>query len=378
MLEKSPRHWVDLFLLKAPRDTFWSALFIWDLLAGDERNSPLKRLSPDPSLTTDEVTVGDRQIPVDIHRSRVPSSAPAIVLCHGFAHQGNRDPRIIGICQRLARTGFVVLAPDFPLLKNYRLGLEDVDALVACVRHLQFLPEVDTERVGVTGFSFASSLIVIGLSRPEIRDCVSFGGLFGGYCDLRRTLRYVLTGVYEGEGHHGKVEPLCRQDRWKFLRGNVHLLPDSRSRDAYVAFLDKKIEDPSLTLDPILDSFTTPEQQALRLVENEDPARYDALFAPVARYFEDWLETLSLQRYAPGVRARMLIGHSIVDPVIPFTESMSLARCLAPETRPCVAIIGLFTHVDLNLNWRSPKSLVCDVMPDLRRLWGLIYRVIRA
>ena len=104
----------------------------------------------------------------------------------------------------------------------------------------------------------------------------------------------------------------------------------------------------------------------------------DALFAPIARYFEDWLETLSLQRYAPGVRARMLIGHSIVDPVIPFTESMSLARCLAPETRPCVAIIGLFAHVDLNLNWRSLKSLVCDVMPDLRRLWGLIYRVIRA
>lgn len=365
-------------LLSLPHDGFWSALFIWDLIVGDEKSTPLKRLSPSPTITTETVHADGADIMVDIYRSRVRSPAPAILLCHGFAHLGHHDPRIIRFCQRLARAGFVVMAPDFPLLKNYRLGFEDVDVLVSCFTELQRFPEVDPDRVGVFGFSFGSSLVLIGLSRPEMRDKASFGCTFGGYCNLRRTLRYVLTGAYEGEGHAGKVEPIRRQDRWKFLRGNAHLLPPSSSRDAYVAFLSAKIEDPYLNIKPTMGQFSPEEQQALLLIENEDPEQFDALFAPIAPYYDPWLNNLSLYHYTPSVRTQMLIGHSLVDPVSPFTESLDLRNHLSAENQPYVAIISLFAHVDLHLNWRSLKGLVSVMLPDLSRLWGLVYRVFRA
>ena len=182
------------------RHAWRAAAFTWDLVAGggDHHGSPV-------ATTAHTFQSGGRTVRYD--RYAVPEARPgghaALIVTHGFTHEGAGDPRLQALCRRLARAGFVVVAPEFDEMRQYRLGLGDQADLEAAVAAVGRDPEVDPARVGVMAFSFGSAPTLIGLSQPPLRDAVSFAVIFGGYFDLRRTFKYVLTGAYDGCGHRG-------------------------------------------------------------------------------------------------------------------------------------------------------------------------------
>ena len=159
-------------------------------------------------------------------------------------------------------------------MKHYRLSFRDVDAVVSCFQYLASRADVDRERIGAIAPSFGAGPVLIAMSRPETRDAVAFAVILGGYYDMKRSLRYTLTGAYDAEGYRGHIDPVDnRRNRWKFLHGNVGLLPPSPTRDLLETHAASQIEHPEatdLTLSPRL----APDERAfLEFMANEEPAR---------------------------------------------------------------------------------------------------------
>jgi dienelactone hydrolase len=356
-------------MIQAWRDAFWTAAFLRDLVAGEKRTL-FKRFGGEPVVTRHVAQPGGRR-PVSFDRYLVPTpdgaDRPALVVTHGFTHEGARDPRLQALCRRLARLGWAVVVPEFPQMRQYRLGLDDTDDLETVILALERMSGIVTP-CGILAFSFGAAPVLIALTREAVRRRTAFALVFGGCFDLRHATRYVLTGAYDLAGLSGAVlTPTERDDRWKFLKGNTHLLPDSPTRVEFVRALDARIADPACRVDP--SAFSEAERAFFALVANRDPARFEALFAPVEPMMARWIRTLSPKGVAARITTPLVIVHSRTDQKTHYSESVALSRA-APGTA-LLAIVNTFAHVEVSLRWSSPVTLFRDLLPGLRRMWAV-------
>jgi hypothetical protein len=354
-----------------------AAAFTYDLVCGD-RDTWVKRAAGPVETASGQVTSRGRTLRYDVYRCGTSASPPrpALVVIHGFTHQGTQDPRLQALCQRLARAGFVVTVPEFEEMRQYRLGLGDTTDLEAAVAALAAHPEVDTARVGIMAFSFGAAPALIGLSRPPLKDSVRFALIFGGYFDLRRTFRYVLTGAYDGFGYSGRlVPPRKGDDRWKFLRGNLGMIPPSPTSHVLEAAVHQRVADPDAAVD--VSACSPDERAAFALIENRDPARYETLFAAAGAHIHEWIRRLSPAHVADGITAKLFLVHSFTDQKTPFIESIAMSRGVPNAPPPTLVLLNAFAHVDLRLDWRSLRSLARDGLPGLTGVWRVVHGVLR-
>lgn len=360
------------------RDSLWAAAFIRDFIAG-ERPTLFKRLGGTP-VVTQHVTnePGRRPVPFDLYitPSRSAAPRPALIVTHGFAHEGAHDPRLEALCRRLARLGWIVMAPEFPQMKRYQLGLEDTEDLETSLLALTRRPDIDAVHVGVLAFSFGAAPVLIGLAREPLRSRVSFGLVFGGYFDLHTTMKYVLTGAYDMEGYRGRVALATHNDdRWKFLGGNIHLIPESPTRERFLALVKSLEGHIPATAD--ISGFSEPEQMLFRLIDNRDPEQFEALYHAASPFIDHWVGAVSPCYTADGIIARLVIVHSETDQKTHFSESIAMSRGVLNAPAPRLAILNTFAHVDMKLNLRSLRSIASEVIPGMRQLWSLGLNLVR-
>ena len=367
-----------VLLIPAARDACWGLLFLNDFVAG-ERTTLFDRLTPEEKVSSSELAGGGLRVPFDFYSPRPAAELaadgerlPAFVLTHGLVHEGYRDARVIAMARRLARAGFAVMAPDLLQMKSYRLGFEDIDAVSACLEFLLDSALVDGERVGVIAPSFSAGPVLMALGRPNLGDKVRFGLIFGSYYDMRRTLRFALTGAYDAPGLPAvRAAPRSKRNRWRLLRGNLDLVPGSPTRADFAAFVAARARAPSHDDPELRAGFSAEERLMLEFTANTDPARFDSLFPRLPQAFRSWIDTFSLHHHTAGVRTQLLIAHSSADKVIPYPESLALAADLPNAPPPDVSILDLFTHVDLKIDRTSLQALVADVIPGLFEIWGI-------
>lgn len=357
------------------RHAWRAARFVHDLASGD-RDTWSTRASGPVHVTSYTVGSGgravrcDRYLAADVDGPR----RPCLVVTHGFTHQGADDPRLQALCRRLARVGFLVVAPDLPEMRRYQLGLGDQADLEAVVVGLTTDAAVDAARVGVMAFSFGSAPTLIGLSQTILRERVAFAVIFGGYFDLKRTFKYVLTGAYDGLGHHGRVPvPDTGDDRWKFLRGNLGMIPPSPTSTVLAEVAECRSHDPQAPVD--LSACTAEERAAFALIANRDPDRYEALYADAGPLVDVWIQRLSPVHTAEGIRAKLFLIHSFTDQKTPFIESIAMSRGVPHAPPPTLVLLNAFAHVDLRLDWRSLRSLLRDGLPGLVAVWRTVREV---
>lgn len=360
------------------RDAFWTAAFLRDFVAG-ERPTLFKRLTGQPVVTS-HVTAepGRRPVAYDLYvipsRQRTPQ--PALIVAHGFTPEGARDPRLQALCVRLARLGWLVMAPQFPQMRRYQLGLEDTDDLQTALCALTRRPDVAGGRVGVLAFSFGVAPVLIGLARESIRARTSVALTFGGCFDLRHAMKYALTGAYDQAGLSGR-RPLQSEgdDRWKFLKGNLHLIPDSPTRDRFVHMLDARIANPQAQVDSA--EFSDAEREVFELMDNRDPDQFESLYTSAAPYVDAWVRALSPSTVAARITTPMVIVHSDTDHRTHHSESLALSRAMPDAPPPQLAIVNVFSHVDISFHWRSLTSFRRDVLPSARLMWAVVLRLVR-
>jgi hypothetical protein len=243
------------------------------------------------------------------------------------------------------------------------------------MRALAARADVAGARVGVLAFSFGAAPVLFGLAHEAIRTRTSFALVFGSCFDVRHAMKYMLTGAYDQAGLSGQVPLEAAGDvRWRFLKGNLHLLPDSPTREHFLRMLDARIADPSVLVDPTV--FSEPERELFALIENRDPDRFESLYAPAAPRLDPWIRSLSPVTVASQITTPLVIIHSVADRKTHYSESLALSRAVTNAPPPVLAIVHVFSHVEISLRGLSFASLAREILPSLRLMWTVAVRLV--
>ena len=352
-----------LFLLKPVWQGYEAVLLLADVVG-----QPLPAwLDLRPQATRRLVTYqrGTRTYNADFY---VPNAGvqAGIVFVAGAAELGKDDPRVIAFSTSLARSRFAVSVPDVVALRELRLLPETEQDIADALDWLLAQPELahGGGRVGVLTTSVALGPAVLALLKPELSSRVNFVVAIGGYHDLPRTLGYLTTGRYEAHGVTLQRPPK-EYGKWVYALSNAVRLDDPRERAAFETLARRKFVDPQADVGAELERLGPVGNRIYQFVVNTDPARSEALLEQLPQQLRDDVERLNLAAHdLRAVRAQFILVHGAGDDMIPYGESISLAKAL-PAGQAELFVLSDLEHVDL-----TPK------LREAWQLWRAIYAVL--
>ncbi len=332
-----------------------AGLVLEDLVSSDSR---LRQRTPGPTsralrFSGDEQKLrGDLYVPADSVRA-------GIVLVPGLAIAGKNDPRLVALARTLARVNFIVLIPDIPGFRAYRMGSEDVKVLVVAVQALSVAPEMQPHLpIGIGAFSFAVGPALIAALDTRVAGRVDFIVAVGGYQDLRRLITYYTTGAHRDD--RDTPTPYDK-GKWIFALGVSEKLPNTADRLAIQAVARRAIYANRGEADVPAPAGLSPAGAALlELLTNTTPARVPALLARLPALLRAEITALNpAEQPMNSLHARLLLLHGRSDNIIPYTESIALAESV-PAGRADLFIIDGLAHVDL-----QPTSGDVDILLEM-------------
>ncbi len=362
------------------------APLIWDVtLSGLLMVEVLRPLRPGPvtwvTRRPQEVRVTfpgtHRMMEANLYAPAGGGRRAGLVLVHGVVETGKDDPRMVWIARLLARSGFVVLVPDFLGFKSLRLRTSDIGEMADAAVYLHSLHEqILPDRIGMVGFSYGAGPMLIAAADPRVEGRLKFVVSFGGYYDLAQVIKFVTTGYYQYAEERGYATP-SDYTRWIFLRYNLDLLRDPVDQ-AILAKLSEARGWGSSGESPALSSDLTPEGRSVyNLLINRDPEKVESLVGRLAPSIREMIEQLSPSRRIRHLAAYTIIVHSDPDPFIPYTESLALADTLKREGRVHLEILRLFRHVQPDLPEFTLGNLFKLYLPEGFKVYRLIFDLLR-
>ena len=241
---------------------------------------------------------------------------------------GADDPDVINLGRALARTGFAVMYYWSPTMgQRAEVDVGEIANIVAGFEHLRRQEYVDSQRVGLAGFSVGASFALAAAADPRIADDIAFVNAFGGYYDAADLLAQIAAGrAIDGATERAwEVDPLTRRVFDNMLSGES----DSAAAQRLLAGVGS-------------------------VAEAREP--YDQL----GDAFRADVDAISPSQYLAGWSSDtvMRVMHDRGDPLIPVQESRRLVAALQ-EQRPDVAThyteTDIFRHVrpDAATDWQS-------------------------
>ena len=319
-----------------------AGLVLEDLFTSDSR---LRERAPAPTFRALHISDDRRQLRGDLYLP-ADSVRAGIVLVPGLAVAGKNDPRLVALARTLARVNFMVLIPDIPGFRAYRMGSEDVEVLVAAVQALGVAPEMQPRLpIGIGAFSFAVGPALITALDTRVAERVEFIVAIGGYQDLRRLITYYTTGAHRDD--RDTPTPYDK-GKWIFALGVSEKLLDTSDRLAIQAVARRAIYANTGESDVPAPASLSPGGAALlELLTNTTPARVPALLARLPASLRAEITALNpAEQPMNSLHARLLLLHGRGDNIIPYTESIALAESV-PDGRADLFIIDGLAHVDL-------------------------------
>jgi acetyl esterase/lipase len=337
-----------------------------------ETDGPMARIRSAPVVEETSFAAGEKTILADVYRPPTPGRHPGIVLNHGVAETGRRDPRLVNFADALARAGYVALVPEFTNLAEFKVRPSDVDEIIASFEHLERMPDVKPDRVGLFGFSYAGGLIVLAASDPRIADRVRFCFILGGYYDLVDVVAYMTTGKFRSDGQWVTIEPR-NSGRWAFLLNSVDLIEGERDRALLAEIARAKWEDPESDVSGLVTSLGDEGSLVYALMVNEDPEKTGTLVDGLNPRIRGYFDALSLPGKMDRLKAHLIVAHGRDDNMIPYTESVLLAQNVPRGVSVHLALLESFQHMDMKLGTgRGLRGFVAS-LSEIRRLFSIVY-----
>lgn len=309
--------------------------------------------------------VDGRRYKADIYRPLTPPRA-AVVLLHGASVGGKDEPRLVDFAAQLAAARFIVLVPDLVRLRKLQLRAATRTDVVDAVRYMASAPElVPNQNLGIVAISVAAEPAIMAALEPTIPEQLRFVLAIGGYYDMLATLTFATTGYFHDgtQGHH--LQPNA-YGKWVFALSNVEMLRNLADRRTMTAIAWRKLKDPDAKVDNLIARLTPEGQVLYRFLANTDPDQVRSLLAALPPEVKAEIAALSLSnKDLAAVRAAVILVHGRDDTIIPYSESIALARALPAERTQLYLVRGLF-HVDLRLG-----------LGDYWQLWRAAYALLR-
>lgn len=355
---------VALALLGPPALRGYEALL---MLADTVERSLPAALDVRPGATRQTVRyeIQGRRYVADLYRPDGATVRAGIVFVPGAAEGGKDDPRVVAFAYVLARARFAVLVPDVVALRELKLLPESAVDVADALRYLLAEPGVAPEgRLGLLTTSVGIGPALLAALQPELAKRVRFFVAIGGYHDLPRTLQYLTTGHYEAHGV-AVHSPPRHYGKWVYALSNAARLEDARERQAFVELARRKLRDPQADASDLLARLGPAGRAVYAFITNTDPARSAALIEQLPQRLRDDLDALNLAaRDLSHLETRFILVHGLDDDLIPYGESLALARAL-PQTRVRVFLLEGFHHVD-----------VAPHLVDGWRMWRAMYALL--
>lgn len=317
------------------------------------------------SVTNLCISNNSRHYSADLY---LPEHSPeaGIVLLHGAAQSGKDDARLVAFARQLAGRRFAVLVPELPGPKALKVRAEEAQAAVDAFQFLNRYPGLK-HRVGFGGISVSAGLAFLAALGQEIRNEVTFILSIGGYHNLLRTLNYSITGEFTIDGERQHRTP-NDYGKWVFVIGNLDVLKYKADRIALRQIAYRRMLSPGADISDMVSLLSEEARAVLDYVTEKDINRISTRFAALPEAMREHLEALDLStKELSRIQAKVLLIHGYTDPVIPYSESVSLARALPPEQVELFLVHGL-EHVDSKVErlqdawqfWRAGYALLTE------------------
>lgn len=273
--------------------------------------------------------------------------APGVLLVHGVAPGGPRDPRMQQIATALGKMGRTVLAPSLAI-GDQRLDLADLQRIRDGIEHLA---ERTGRDISIVSFSFGAAFTLVALQeQPGIQARVSQLTTVGVYMELVHLLQGVTTGRVvspAGELQEWSPDPEAGKIVTEYLADHV---PGTGAAELVEAYEER---DPD-GLDP----------QALAIYElmtNTDPRRTAELVGALPPPLPQAVERLSPLSGMDSITVPVNAMHSRQDPASPPSESELMIQLLEPPAAGSLTLVGSFGHVTPG----TGAALLQDALPLL-------------
>jgi len=315
-----------------------------------------------------EVTVADDDL--DGMRVRLfrPRRAPraTYLIAPGLHYAAADDPRMDRFCRILAHAGHLVVAPYIP---DFLALTPTARAVLDFERAFAALPRWSAQRPVVFSVSFGS-LLAFALAATH-GDAIERLVIFGGYADLRETLRFSLTGEAPG-GRRATHDPLNQPVVLMNLID--HLDPPSADRAAVVAgwrrYVERvwgraemKVDRQFLAVAEELAPGVPASVRSLFLLGvGAHPGALELALPALDRYDACALDP---SPYLPRITGRVDLVHGTEDDVIPYEQADALAaRMINADVR--VHVTGLYGHTG------AVKPRLSGAPRELLTMWRVL------
>jgi hypothetical protein len=247
---------------------------------------------------------------------------PAVIFFNGATAAGRFEPHVVRLTEGLGRAGFVTVVPDLPGLRLATLTPRALAAAAAVVHAIASRPDVS--RTGILGVSVGCSIALVIAEQPAVRARLSAIAGLAPYVDLRAVVMMALTDTYPAAGGrliHFGPNPFVGLVAARSLAAG---LPPSRGRQALLSSflaIDDNAPRPLAGLDQIPTAgLGRPERSLLRLLENRDPARFDALYQRLPKQLRSGVEQLSPLPDAASLDLPVELASSPHDSYFPLVQ----------------------------------------------------------
>lgn len=299
----------------------------------------------------------------DIYRPAGPRrELPGWLVLHGLTAVGRRHEGLEAFARALAASGAVVMVPDIPEWRELHVAASvTVPTIRAAIHALAERADVQHDRVGIIGFSFGATQAIVAASDPGVQRVLRGIAAWGGYHDLHRLFRFGITGEHELDGRTYRIDP-DPYGRW-FMGGNYLTgIPGyetyTETADALLRLARVAGQNRVYAWDP---SFDPLKLELRESIPAEQRDMFD-LIAPLttqrigntergfvlARELADSaLRAEPLLDPAAAIatlQVPTLVAHGRDDRLVPFSESVKLARALPKQALVQLTITALFAH----------------------------------
>lgn len=349
-----------------------TALVLTEIMAG-VGPSPLKMLTPTPVQAEVRYPRNGELLEADLYLPGQGRPRAGVVLVPGIVPLGNRDPRLRAFAETLARAGFAVVAPAMPGYRKLQVHPADADVVAAAFQYLVVHPQWAPQgRAGMVAFSYAVGFAVLAALEPAIREQVQFIVGIGGYYDLTHVVTFATTGYFQVDGSWVQRQP-APYGKWVFLESTRPYLVNAKDRFLLGEMARMKLENLDADITPLAQGLGPEGMSVYRLLTNTDPARVSACIATLPEPIRAVLDGLSLyNKDLHALSARLILVAGQDDPIIPYAQSLLLARAVPSGQARVFIIHHVLGHVELRPARVFRGSFWSEDLPDFGRLYGAI------
>lgn len=354
-----------LILLLLAGCSYEAALVLSDIAAG-EKPSRLKEITSAPTRQPITFSRDSRSYQGDLYMPGEPVEA-GLLLVPGAAEGGKDDPRLIAFARSMARARFAVLVPDFTSLRQLKVNSGNILEVGDAFAYLASRPDLaPAGRAGILAFSYAAGPAILTALDEQLDPRVRFVFAIGGYHDLDRVLTFFTTGHVQKDGKKLELEPNA-YGKWVFVLSNLDRLGDPNDRAVLEEMAERKKANLAAALDDLTARLGPEGRRVYDFISNKHPDRVDDLQKKLPEEIRKDIELLNLaNKDLSHLASRLILVHGYDDSIIPYTESIALARAVPERMSRLYLVRGLF-HVDLKPGLISSFRLwraICDLLAE--------------